>query len=207
MKRHPDRGDRRDRDSGGDSGRGGGAGGEIISRVREGASGALHSVMEGAQSVTQQLKETTGEVTGAVLDTLLDEAERIYRKQKKPAISRISGLSKMADRTAHALHAVKADGVADYVEQAAEQVGSMTEYLQDRSLEEILEDAGEIVQKNRAMAMGGMFLLAFAAARFLKASASRDEEATEGDNADEEQQDDETDRPARRQKKPKRRGR
>ena len=157
-----------------------GGGGEIMTRARSGASGALHSVIEGAQSVTQQIRETTGEVTGAVLDTILDEAERIYRKQKKPAMSRIASLSKMADRTAHALHAVKAEGVADYVEQAADQVGTLTEYLDDRSLSEILEDAGDIVQRNRAVAMGGMFVVGFAVARFLKASASREEAGAEG---------------------------
>ena len=210
---HPPRRER-ERGGGGGGGSGGGGaqggGGEIVNRVRQGASGALHSVLEGAQSVTQQIKDTTGEVTGAVLDTILDEAERLYKKQKKPAMSRISSLSKMADRTAHALHAVKADGVADYVEQAAEQVGSMTEYLEDRTLGEILEDAGEIVQKNRAVAMGGMFVLGFAVARFLKASASRGDEDGDGGEELPREQDDEQDRDAQRaapRRKEKRRGR
>jgi hypothetical protein len=196
-KRHPDRGERR----GGDEQRSGGA---IMTRVREGASGALQSVMGGAQSVTQQIKNTTGEVTGAVMDTLLDEADRLYRKQKKPAISRISSLSKMADRAAHALHAVKADGVADYVEQAAEQVDNITEYLEDRRLDEILDDAGELVQKNRAIAMGGMFIVGFAVARFLKASQSREDDEDQGDEEQDEERDRE--RMSRKQKKSKRRG-
>jgi hypothetical protein len=197
-KRHPDRSERRSDDGGG-----GGGGGAIITRVREGASGALQSVMQSAQSVTEQIKETTGEVTGAVFDTLLDEADRIYRKQKKPAISRIDSLSKMADRAAHALHAVKADGVADYVEQAAEQVGTITDYLQDRRLDEILEDAGEIVQKNKAAALGVLFLAGFAAARFLKATESRDED----DDADDEDDDGGDEKPRRNKKGSKRRGR
>jgi len=199
-KRHPDRGDR------GRGGGGGNGGGEIVSRMRQGASGALQSVMQSAQSVSQQIKETTGEVTGAVVETLLDEADRIYRKQKKPALSRISNLTKIADRTAHALHAVKADGVAEYVQQAAEQVDGITEYLDDRSLDEILEDAGEIVQKNRAVAMGGMFVVAFAVARFLKASASRDE-AEDGGGGDDDDtgEDDDEQRDAARAPRKKRR--
>ena len=193
-KGNPDRSERGDR--GGANG-----GGEIVTRVREGASGAFHSVLEGAQNVTQQIKETTGEVTGAVLDTILDEAERIYKKQKKPAISRISSLSKMADRTAHALHAVKADGVAQYVEQAAEQAGSVTDYLDDHSLEEILEDAGELVRRNRAVAMGGMFVVGFAVARFLKASASREEHEHEQETRREDEDDDEQRQPKPRKQK------
>lgn len=164
-------------------------GSDMLTGVRQDVSGALHSVMQGAQSVAQQIVHTTGEVTGAVVDTVLDEAERIYRRQKKPAISRISSLSKMADRTAHALHAVKADGVADYVEQAAEQVDGISEYLEDRTLGEILEDAGEAVQRNRAVAMGGMFVAGFAVARFLKASASRGEDDAGGGGGDRAEQD------------------
>jgi hypothetical protein len=166
---------------------------------------ALQSVMESAQSVSQQIKETTGEVTGAVFDTLLDEADRLYRKQKKPAISRISNFSKIADRTAHALHAVKADGVAEYVQQAAEQVDGITEYLDDRSLDEILEDVGEIVQKNRALAMGGMFVVGFAVARFLKATASRENRNGGGD--DDTGEDDDEQRDAARAPRKKRRNR
>lgn len=173
--------------------------------AREGASGALRSVVEGAQSIVHQIGETTGEVAGSMLDTVLDEAERLYRKQKKPALSRIAGLSKMADRTAHALHAVKADGVAEYVEQAADQVGTITEYLEDRSLSEILEDAGDIVQRNRAVAMGGMFVVGFALVRFLNATESRD--GAGGDAGEDDDQGDEEREAEDAPRKQRRRGR
>jgi hypothetical protein len=118
------------------------------------------------------------------LDTVLDEAERVYEQQRKHAVSRVSSISKVAARSAHALHAVKADAVAEYVEEAARQVERSTQYMRDRSLSEILEDAGDVIRRNPAAAMGGMFVVGFAAARFLKSSASReqgDENASGGD--------------------------
>ena len=136
-------------------------------------SGALKYVKDGARAAGEQIQRTLGDTTEAVLDTVLDEAERIYEQQRKNAISRVSGLSKIAARSAHALHAVKAEGVAEYVEEAAKQVERSTEYLQDRELTEILEDAGEVIRRNRGAAMAAMFVVGFAATRFLKASATR----------------------------------
>jgi len=136
-------------------------------------SGALRYVKDGAQAATQQLQRTLGDTGGAMLDTVLDEAERLYEQQRKNAVSRVSSLSKVAARSAHALHAVKADGVASYVEQAARQVERSTHYLRNRDLTDILEDAGAVIRRNPGAAMGGMFVIGFAVTRFLNASASR----------------------------------
>ena len=148
---------------------------------------ALRYVKDGARAASEQLQRTLGDTTGAVLDTVLDEAERVYHRQRKQAVSRVSSLSKIAARSAHALHAVKADAVADYVEQAARQVEQSTRYLRDRELTEVLEDAGEVVRRHRAATAATMFVLGFAATRFLMASASRGQGDDEsgGDDQDE----------------------
>jgi hypothetical protein len=135
-------------------------------------SGALQYVKERARAAGEQIRRSAGEATGAVLDTLLDEAEQIYEQQRKQAVSRVSGLSKVAARSAHALHAVKADAAARYVEEAAKHVERSSRYLRDRELTEVLEDAGDIVRRHQMAAAATMFVLGFAATRFLKASAS-----------------------------------
>jgi len=159
-------GDRGQRDDQTRNGRSGGGG--ILS-------GAMQYVRNGAHAAAEQVQRTIGDTGGVVLDTVLDEAERLYEEQRKNAVSRVSGFSKIAARSAHALHAVKADGVAEYVEQAAEQVERSTDYLRDRELSEILEDAGDVIRRNPGAAMGGMFIVGFAITRFLKASATRDQ--------------------------------
>jgi len=158
-----DRGQRDDETRNGRSG-----GGGILS-------GAVQYVRNGAHAAAEQVQRTIGDAGGEVLDTVLDEAERLYEQQRKNAVSRVSGFSKIAARSAHALHAVKADGVAEYVEQAAKQVERSTDYLRDRGLSEILEDTGDVIRRNPGAAMGGMFIVGFAITRFLKASATRDQ--------------------------------
>src|SRR4051812_43198239 len=62
-------------------------------------SGALRHVKEGARAASEQLQRTLGDTTSAALDTVLDEAERLYAQQRKSAVSRVSGMSKIAART------------------------------------------------------------------------------------------------------------
>ena len=152
---------------------------DIVSRVKEGASGAAQYVQSALAAAAAHARETAGELTGSVLDTLLDEAERLYDGRKEQAISRIAGAGKLAGRTAHALHAVKAEGVAGYVEQMADRAGKARDYLEDRTLGEILEDAGDLVHRNPAVVVGGMFIAGFAVTRFLKASQTRGNEDAE----------------------------
>jgi hypothetical protein len=178
--------DRRRRSGRGDRGAGNAPGG-IVSTVKEGFSGATRYLAEQARSASQQVKEATSGVTQAVLQTVQQEAERVYEKKKGRAVVRVKGVAKIGRQAAHALHAVKADKAAEYVEQASQRVGQATGYLEDHTLTEIMEDAADVVRRNQALAVGALFVTGFALTRFLKASASRDAEghALEDEDIDE----------------------
>jgi hypothetical protein len=75
-------------------------------------------------------------------------------------------------------------GVADYADAAAERVEQASEYINEKDLTELLRDAQDAARAHPALAMGGLFVVGFAAARFLKASASRDDEQNAGDEDD-----------------------
>ena len=147
---------------------------DILSVVASGARNALSYVKEHAQVATQEATRGASEVAHALFETAQDEAERFYDRHKSGAASKVGRLGKAAKQTAHALHAVRADTAADYLEAASERVAEARDYLQEQSLAGILEDAGQVVRQNRAIAAGGLFLVGFAAARFLKASSSRE---------------------------------
>src|SRR5204862_1571668 len=136
----------------------------------EGASGVAEKLKDGARAARESIKKTAGEVTNAVIDTVLEEAEDLYEKQKDRAVSRVSSIGKIAKQTAHALHAVKADKFADYVDEASRRVDEAGDYLEERTLTEMLQDAGEVVRRNRGITMGTLFVAGFAVARFLKSS-------------------------------------
>jgi len=154
---------------------------DVLSVVANGARNAISYVKERTRSATQEATRGASEVAHALFETAQDEAERFYERHKSRAASKVGRLGKAAKQTAHALHAVRADTAAEYLDAASERVAQTREYLQEQSLGGILEDAGRVVRRNRAVAAGGLFLMGFAAARFLKASSSRAEADAELD--------------------------
>ena len=153
--------------------------------LRRRATGVAGTLRKGARAATDQVKQTAAEVTRVITDTLQDEASRLFYQQRGRAAKRVARLGKVARQAAHALHAVKMDGVADYADAAAERVESMSDYINEKDLTELLRDAQDAARAHPAVAMGGMFLVGLAAARFLKASASRDDEEDDGQDDDE----------------------
>ena len=165
------RGDDRDRDRGHDAG-----GEDVVEQLRalkERAGDVVERVASGARTTAEQMKQKAAEITEEITGTIRDEAERLFDEQKGKAASKVNRFGKVMHQAAHALHAVKADGVADMVDGAAGRVEGLNEYLEERTLAQVLEDVGEVARSHPGMMLGGLFLAGFAGARFLKASASR----------------------------------
>jgi len=147
-----------------------------LKQFRERAAEVAGTVRDGAGNAVEQVKQKAADVTRAISSTLRDEAERLFDEQKGKAASKVGRYEKMIQQVAHALRAVKADPVAELVDSAAGQGGGGTDYLEERNLAQVLEDAGEVARRHPGMMIGGMFLTGLAVARFLKASDSRPEE-------------------------------
>jgi hypothetical protein len=144
--------------------------------VKEGATEAFHYVKAQTRAATQRAKEKASQVAKVLVESVQDEAERLYGWHKALAVSRISGLGNVAKQTAHALHAVKADAAAEYLEKASRRAKQARVYLDEQPFTEMMQDAGELVRKNRVGTAGALFLLGFATVRFLKATAKRPSE-------------------------------
>ena len=141
-------------------------------------------VRESAARSAEQVKQKAAEMTRAITGTVREEAERLFDEQKGKAASKVTRYGKAIHQTAHALHAVKADGLAEYVDSAAGAVEGLKDYLEERNLAQVLEDAGEVARRHPGMVIGGMFLTGLALGRFLKASDSRQgEEEEQGDES------------------------
>ena len=188
-------GSRRSNSSSGRRGEGRGTDGgedvvEQLRALKQRAGDVVETVASGARTTAEQMKHRAAEMTEAITSTIRDEAERLFDEQKGKAASKVGRFGKVMHQAAHALHAVKADGVADMVDGAAGQVEGLNEYLEERTLAQVLEDVGEVARRHPGMMIGGLFLAGFAGARFLKASASRGEadgagaEASAGDEGD-----------------------
>lgn len=154
---------------------------EQLRELKDKAAEVAHGVREGATEAAGQVKRKAVDMTKAITGTVKEEVERLFDEQKGKASSKVARYGKVIHQAAHALKAVKADGLAEYVDAAAEKVEGVTDYLEERNLAQVLEDAGEVARQHPAVTIGSMFVAGFALARFLKASASREED--DGDDS------------------------
>jgi hypothetical protein len=164
---------------------------DVVEQLRElkgRAAEVAGAVCGSATDAAGQVKEKAAQMTKAISKTVKEEAERLFDEQKGKAASKVTRYGKVIHQAAHALKAVKADGLAEYVDSAAEKVEGVTDYLEERNLAQVLLDAGEVARRHPGMTIGGMFVAGFALARFLKASDSREDA---GENSGDEDEGDE----------------
>ena len=88
-------------------------------------------------------------------------------------------------RTTRLPECVAWDAPAANVAGAVEQ---LNQYLEERNLAQVIEDAGEVARRHPGMVIGGMFLTGLALGRFLKASESRQGEESDDDGGEEEEE-------------------
>ena len=143
--------------------------------VRERAADVADRVISGTRDVKEQVMQKAADLTRAVSEGVKEEAERFFDEQKGRLGTKVDRVAKVINQAAHALHAVKADGVAEVVDAAAERVGQASSYLEERSLSQLFGDAEDVARRHPGLLLGGLFVTGLVAARFAKASASRDE--------------------------------
>ena len=110
--------------------------------------------------------------TAGIAGRVREQAAAQLSKQKDRATD---GLGSVADAvrgtTAH-LRNNQHDKVAQFAEQAAQQIDKFSEQLRNKDVAELLDDAQQLARRKPAMFIGGAFALGLIGARFMKSSAS-----------------------------------
>ena len=158
---------------------------EQLKEFKDRAADVVAAARESAGNAAEQIKEKAADMTRAISGTIKEEAERLFEEQKGKAASKVTRYGKVIKQAGHALRAVKAEGMAEFADDAAETVEGLTDYLEERTLAQLLEDAGEVARRHPGMMLGGMFVTGFALARFLKASSEREEDESGEESEDE----------------------
>jgi ElaB/YqjD/DUF883 family membrane-anchored ribosome-binding protein len=155
----------------------GGRGGEsddVLRQVREQAALMAGRVVDGTREVKEQVMQKASELTRAVADGVREEAEKFFDEQKGKLGTKVDRVGKMINQAAHALHAVKADPVAEAVDAAGERVKQASAYIEESTLGQLVADAEDAARRHPGVVLGGLFVTGLLAARFVKASASRE---------------------------------
>ncbi len=126
---------------------------------------------EPLDEVTASFRERAAGRAGEVKDQVGEKAMAFAQTGKVRAVSALDEVARMIGDTAGKIDDQIGAGYGDYARKAAEAVTSASTTLRDKNIDELLEDARDIVRKSPAIAIGVAAAAGFALARILKAGS------------------------------------
>jgi uncharacterized protein YozE (UPF0346 family) len=110
---------------------------------------------------------------GGIVDKAKEQATKQLLTQKDRATDGLGSLANTIRQSAQPLRDQQHDAVAQYVDQAADQLERLSATLRERELGELVKDAERFARRQPALFVGATFAAGFIAARFLKSSAEQ----------------------------------
>lgn len=151
--------------TGGSSLGAGSMGGSSAGRASTGGMGGQSQ----SGGTAQQTKEKAQELAGQVQQKAAEQVQSRLQEQKHRAAESLSSVAQTLRSSSQQLHGQQ-DGVSRYFEQAADRVEDLANYLENRDLGELVDQAERFARRNPAAFLGGAFALGLLGARFLKSS-------------------------------------
>jgi ElaB/YqjD/DUF883 family membrane-anchored ribosome-binding protein len=116
-------------------------------------------------------------VASNLVDRAKEQAAKQLSTQKDRATDGLGSLANSIRQSAQPLREQHHDAVAQYVDQAADQLDRLSTTLRERELGELVRDAESFARRQPALFVGATFAVGFIAARFLKSSAEQAQRA------------------------------
>ncbi len=131
------------------------------------------------EKVKDRLRETSQEVAQRTRQIATDARARLGDEVRTAARSGAacisSGCRDAGDALAEAsgkLRQREDTRAATYVEQAADGLHRASRYFEERTPEQIADDAGDVVRRHPGLVLGGVFAVGLLTGRFLRASSA-----------------------------------
>jgi exonuclease VII large subunit len=99
-----------------------------------------------------------------------DGASAQLSAQKNRATDGLSSVAQAVRQSTQQLRDQQHDTIAEYVDQAAQQIEQFSNRLRQKDVGELLDDAQRLARRNPGLFIGGAFALGILAARFFKSS-------------------------------------
>jgi len=133
-----------------------------------------------AQDVIAKAKDTTGQVAdqaketaGQVAAQAKQQATSQLESQKERTVDMLDTVAQALRQTCQHLTEGEQTAAGEYIEQAAERVEKLTNYLRTRDVPSLLAETQHFARRNPGLFLGGAVALGFIGARFLKSSGER----------------------------------
>jgi hypothetical protein len=124
---------------------------------------------DAVSQVTQQAQTTAGQVTHQAKQQATSQLE----SQKTRAVDSLVTVAQALRQTGQQLHEQDQGAVGGYVEQAAERVEGLTNYLRARDVPQLIRETQDFARREPGLFLTGAVALGFIGARFLMSSGQR----------------------------------
>jgi hypothetical protein len=124
------------------------------------------NVLEGARGLSDEMKNLAGDVAGEAKKT----AESGLAAGKKRATEGMASVANAIRKTGEHLRAEDQGGFTEYFDRAARQVDVASDYLQSRTIGDVIGDVEQFARREPALFLGGSFVAGLLGGRFLKSS-------------------------------------
>lgn len=125
-----------------------------------------------AQQQATQIKEQVQEKAADLKETVAAQATDKLAAQKETASGSLNTVAHAFRQTGDQLREGDQQGIAQYVDRAADQIEQFAGYLGGRDIRELARDAEAFARREPALFLGGAFAVGLLAARFLKSSGT-----------------------------------
>ena len=98
------------------------------------------------------------------------KARSVFENAKRTAVDAADGTSAAIEDVANALHSSGQASLSQAAGAMAERLHGFSDYLENRRIDELFEDARRLAQRNPGLFIAGGVVLGLALSRFLKAS-------------------------------------
>lgn len=104
------------------------------------------------------------------VDRVRERAGAQLTSQKDRATDGIGTIAQAVRKTTQELRNDKHEGMADYVERAADQLDRLSAHLKGKDVGELFREAGDLARRKPVVFVGSAFVIGLLGARFLKSS-------------------------------------
>jgi hypothetical protein len=116
-------------------------------------------------------RNTTGRTGIGLMDRMKESAETQLGAQKDRATDGLGSVAQAVRQSTQQLRDQQHETIAQYVEQAADQIERFATSLKDRNVGDLAREAQDLARRRPVLFIGSAFALGLLGARFLKSSA------------------------------------
>jgi len=129
--------------------------------------------MDQVQGTVGQVVDQAQSAAGQVSEQAKQQASSQLESQKGRAVDSLVTVAQALRQTGQHLQQQDQSAVAGYVEQAAERVETVTNYLRGRDVPQLMADTQDFARRQPALFLTGAIALGFLGGRFLMSSGRR----------------------------------